>query len=475
MQSELQYTVYSPTSVIGIFNNALKLPATVNLIYLKGRYSYGGGKAYVNYYYDFLFSESDSVSIGVKMPGLLRSKIENNEIYTLRGYIEKRLRNSSIDLVFVVDEIVSQEEKTVSEEDIQRFELIQKKLELGTKNLETLIRSKILNNEKIKIANIYGHNAIVHRDFNEGLDVSQNQFDIQDFNCNITSATSITAKLAEVASQNFDLIALVRGGGDQQSFEVFNDIALANAFIDLEAITITAIGHTVNETLLDRLADRRFHLPHDYGASLHTIVNKLVEEKSNSRAILIEEVKKDVTKQFSEQVKTLEEQLKKKNEEFIEAQKTFKQNVEEQTKSFNDQLKVRNEEVEKLKKDLSEKHGEQIKTLTEQLTKKNDEFLKLQENNAKELENIHKNYQLQQANRLKEIEENKKEIAELHEKNIAAAVNEKTAQLNAKLLNVEKDLELAKSQSGKGSFNILYFVITLIIGLLLGFVFFKLL
>ena len=215
MQSELQYTVYSPTSVIGIFNNALKLPATVNLIYLKGRYSYGGGKAYVNYYYDFLFSESDSVSIGVKMPGLLRSKIENNEIYTLRGYIEKRLRNSSIDLVFVVDEIVSQEEKTVSEEDIQRFELIQKKLELGTKNLETLIRSKILNNEKIKIANIYGHNAIVQRDFNEGLDVSQNQFDIQDFNCNITSATSITAKLAEVASQNFDLIALVRGGGDQ--------------------------------------------------------------------------------------------------------------------------------------------------------------------------------------------------------------------------------------------------------------------
>ncbi len=43
---------------------------------------------------------------------------------------------------------------------------------------------------------------------------------------------------------------------------------------------------------------------------------------------------------------------------------------------------------------------------------------------------------MQQANRLKEIEENKKEIAELHDKNIAAAVNEKTAQLNAKLLNV---------------------------------------
>lgn len=475
MQEELQFTVYSPTSVIGIFNNALKLPATVNLIYLKGRYSYGGGKAYVNYYYDFLFSESDNVSIGIKMPGLLRSQIVNNDIYTLRGYIEKRLRNSSIDLVFVVDEIIALEEKTISEEDLKRYDLIQKKLEKDTVNLQTLIREKILSGQKIKIANIYGHNAIVQRDFSEGLDTSSTEFDITDFTCNITSATSIISQINNVSSGNFDIIALVRGGGDRQSFEVFKDLALAEKFIDLPALTVTALGHTVDETLLDKLSDRRFHLPHDYGASLHAIVNKLVEEKSNSRAILIEEVKKDVTKQFTEQVKTLEEQLKKKNEEFVEAQKTFKESVEEQTKTFNDQLKVRNDEVEKLKKDLSEKHGEQIKTLTEQLTKKNDEFLKLQENNAKELENIHKNYQLQQANRLKEIEENKKEIAELHDKNIAAAVNEKTAQLNAKLLNVEKDLELAKSQSYKGNFNVWYFFIALVIGLLLGFVFFKLL
>ena len=66
MSEEIKYEVYSPASVIGIFNNALKLPVTVNLIYLKGRYSYGMGKAYSNYYYDHLYSESDNSSIGVK-------------------------------------------------------------------------------------------------------------------------------------------------------------------------------------------------------------------------------------------------------------------------------------------------------------------------------------------------------------------------------------------------------------------------
>lgn len=532
MQSELQYTIYSPTSVIGIFNNALKLPATVNLIYLKGRYSYGAGKAYVNYYYDFLFSESDNVSIGVKMPGLLRSQVINNEIYTLRGFIEKRLRNSSIELVFVVDEIISQEEKTISDDDLKRYDLIQKKFEKDSIDLQTLIREKILSNQSIKIANIYGHNAIVQKDFSEGLDVSSTEFEITDFTCNITSATSIITQLNNISISNFDIIALVRGGGDRQSFEVFNDLALAEKFVALPVVTVTALGHTVDETLLDKLSDRRFHLPHDYGASLHAIVNKLVEEKSNSRAILIEEVKKDVTKQFNEQVKTLEIQLKKKNEEFVEAQKTFKDNIEKQTKTFNDQLKVRNEEVdklkkdlqqkhgeqvktledqlkkkneefveaqktfkesveeqtktfseqlkvrneevEKLKKDLSDKHNEQIKTLSDQLTRKNDEFQNLQKNSAKELENTHKNYQTQQAVRLKEMEDNKNEIAILHEKNILSAVKEKTAVLSATAESLaEENQQLRKINNSKK--NTIYTVLAFIVGALLSYFLFMLL
>ncbi|MCS3532877.1 hypothetical protein [Chryseobacterium sp. JUb7] len=45
MNNDINFQTYSPTSVIGLFSNALKLHATVNLIYLKGRYAYGGGKS----------------------------------------------------------------------------------------------------------------------------------------------------------------------------------------------------------------------------------------------------------------------------------------------------------------------------------------------------------------------------------------------------------------------------------------------
>lgn len=80
----------------------------------------------------------------------------------------------------------------------------------------------------------------------------------------------------------------------------------------MDALMVTAIGHTADETILDRLADKRFNLPHDYGVGLHVIAEKLFQEKSNSRALLIDEFKKYVKKQFSEQVETLEKQLKEK-------------------------------------------------------------------------------------------------------------------------------------------------------------------
>lgn len=437
---DVTYPVYSPASVIGIFSNALKLNATVNLIYLKGRYAFGGGKSYGNYYYDLLFSEGDHTSIGIRISSLLRSKIINNEVYTLRGFIEKNIKNSSIELRFVVDEIVQQEEKSISEEELERYGLIQKKLETGSKDLETLIRDKMLKDEKVRVANIYGNNAIVRKDFFEGLDVSRKYFDISDHSCNITSSTAIISKLKEISALDYDIVALVRGGGDRQSMETFNELSLSELFITMKPVTVTAIGHTVDETLLDKLADKRFHLPHDYGAGLHAIAEKLSHERSNSRALLIDEVKKDVTKQFSEQVETLEKQLKKKNEEFTEAQKIYKEQVENHNKTFTDQLKIRNEE-----------------------------FHKLQVASGKQLEDLQKNFQEQQKQRQAEMENYKKEIAILHEKNVQSGINEKTASLRILLENVRQDNVRLNQEVHRNKTNYGKIIIVFLIALIIGF------
>ncbi|WP_330746792.1 exodeoxyribonuclease VII large subunit [Chryseobacterium sp. CP-77] len=267
---------------------------------------------------------------------------------------------------------------------------------------------------------------------------------------------------------------MVRGGGDKQSMETFNDLQLSELFITIEAVTVTAIGHTVDETLLDKLADKRFHLPHDYGAGLHSIVEKLSHEKSNSRALLIDEVKKDVGKQFAEQVLTLEKQLKTKNDEFTEAQKNFKEQAENQIKIFTEQLKVRNEEVEKLKKDLTEKHGQQVKTLTDQLSKRNEEFQKFQESSAKQLQETQKSFSEQQKQRQQEMESYKKELNVLHEKNLQSVINEKTASLKAAVESLQQENVRLNTEVKNSKTDYLKIVIAAVIALVTGFLLAKL-
>lgn len=416
MSDQTTYQIYSPASVVGSFNNALIIPQTLSLIYLKGRYTAGQGKSYAGYYYDLFYSESDTTSISVKLSGILRSKLVNGEVYILKGFIEKSVRNSSIDLRFVAEEIVQQEERQFSEEDLKRYDLIQAKLEKGSRDLETFIREKKLRNEPIRIANIYGHSAIVQHDFNEGLNISSGEFEITDFTCNITSATSILQKLQELKPLQFDIIALVRGGGDRQSFDVFSDVDLANEFINLESITITALGHTVDESLLDKLADRRFHVPHDYGDGLHKIIEKLREEKSNSRAILIDEVKKDITKQFEEQVKTL----------------------------------------------------------TAQLGNKNREFAKLQDDSAKQIKDLTENTQKQLKAQSDEMAKYKTHIADLHAKNLKSAIQSETATLNARIESVSKENVRLQEELSKKKSSMLFYVVLLVIGIIIGFILTKL-
>ena len=208
---------------------------------------------------------------------------------------------------------------------------------------------------------------------------------------------------------------------------------------------VTAIGHTVDETLLDKLADKRFHLPHDYGVGLHAIAEKLSHERSNSRALLINEVKKDVSKQFSEQVETLEKQLKKKNEEFTEAQKTYKEQSEAHNKTFSDQLKVRNEE-----------------------------FQKLQYSSSKQLEELQKNFQEQQKQRLAEMESYKKEIVVLHEKNVQSAINEKTSSLLVNLETLKQENVRLNQEVQNNKTDYVKIIIAFVLALVIGFVLAKL-
>lgn len=346
--------IYSPSTILGVFANAIKTNADGKIILARGEYQEAdNSKQYSGYYYENIKSQNDNKFIKAKIPALLRSKLENNNIYIFKGYIEKKISHSTIELLFVVDEILQKEDRQINDEDVKRFEIIQQRIEKGFKDFESLVKEHIYNKKTIRIANIYGSTAIVDKDFNAGLGEASINFEIKPFRCNLSSATEIINQFKKLNTSEFDAIAIIRGGGDKPHMEIYNDTEIGEEIIKLKPLFITALGHVINDTLLDKLADKKFHLPHDYGNGLKVWVDEAKEELAKSKSFFIDQVKKDLTKTFEDQIKTKDETIKNLQKSYEE---NSKQMVNMATAEFKTKLDVSLLENKRLQDQIKEEY-----------------------------------------------------------------------------------------------------------------------
>jgi len=365
------HNIYSPGTLLGVYASAIHTQADGKILLARGIYLVSQNqKEYSGYYYETIQSPNENKSIRIKIPGLLRSKLENNHIYIFKGYIEKKINFSSIELVFVVDDILQKEENPISPEDLKRFDLLQKKVAKGFIDLEALVKEHIYTGKILKIVNIYGNTAIVNKDFDKGLADSITRFQVTDHRCNFNSKTELLATIRNLREMDYDVIAFVRGGGEKASMEVFNDPELGEEAINLKQILVTALGHTVDNTLMDKLADKKFALPHDYGNSLKVWVDEAIAEQAKSKSVFMEQVKKDLKKTFQDQITTLQKQLEIKNKEYETAQLKFKEMVEQNQKDKLETIQAKEKAFEA-----------SIKSLTEQIKAKEETLKAIQANN----------------------------------------------------------------------------------------------
>jgi exodeoxyribonuclease VII large subunit len=306
--------VYSPGTLLGVYASAIHTQADGKILLARGIYQASQNqKEYYGYYYETIQSPNENKSIRIKIPSILRSKLDNNQIYIFKGYIEKKINFSSIELVFVVDDVLQKEDNPISPEDLKRFNLLQKKITKGFRDFEAIVKEHIYKDKILKIANIYGNSAIVNKDFDKGLADSMISFQVTDYRCNFNSKTELIDIIKHLKEKDFDVIALVRGGGEKASMEVFNDPELGEESLGIRQVLVTALGHTVDDCLMDKIADKKFALPHDYGNSLKVWVDEAKAEQARSKSIFIGQVKKDLEKTFHDQISTLQKQLEVKN------------------------------------------------------------------------------------------------------------------------------------------------------------------
>ena len=290
--------VYSPNAIINLINNAISIKEEKAIIIIRGEFLSGQGKDYNGYFYDSLRDENGSCVLPLKISALDRSKVSNGAIIEIKGFITRKVDDKGfIKILANVSEVLGQKAPTFSDADLLAFELMQKKASIGFKDVEGFLSSCVIDNKRPVVKIVVGHTAIIDKDIQHSMGEAITFFNPQFIKINLSSVEAIVAQLSDPKAH---VLVIARGGGT--GLEIFNSVAIAEAALNCKSYLISAIGHREDVTLIDKLVDKNFITPTDVGNFFRAVYNKVSEQLVNSKGKLIEEVTKQVKKEFEEKI-----------------------------------------------------------------------------------------------------------------------------------------------------------------------------
>jgi exodeoxyribonuclease VII large subunit len=355
---------YSPAAVLNLFNNSISISQTTRIVQLKGIYVQGKGTQYSGYFYDTFRDEASDAAITILIPPLIRNELQPNKTVTVNGFVTRRVINTSgsIQIQLTVTDLVEQTQNKYNDEDLKKIELMQLKAISGYRDVYSWLKERIINEEAFKIGIIIGKSGIIDNDIKHQMRESIGFYDITFHRVNLSSEEDILITLDKLNNENYGLIAISRGGGD--NLDIFNRFVLAEKAVSLNSLFVTAIGHKDDVTLLQKVADKSFITPSELGQFLNDVYNHTVEELENSKARLIESVKLQLSANYQKEIDNLNEKLKANEELRIRTTKDLELVYKEKIELFNGQLAGE----QKLQAERIGILNEQIRNYKEQLS-----------------------------------------------------------------------------------------------------------
>ncbi len=323
---------FKPSELLNIFRNRLsKQDINMTLICLQGIY-WKSDRLYAGKGYDTLKDENSSEEITVVTPQSLRDNLTNGNLVTVHGTIDGRLQqNGSIRIQVNVSRVDKVKDIAISEDEMKRAEFRRIKTERGFKNVDNLLESKLLAGERPKVSLIYAGATITDADFDKGIASAKASIDFVDYRANFMDPPTACALLAKLDADDSDVIALVRGGGSDLAR--LDDIKIVEALTYLSKAWICSVGHEKDKLFIRNIADKVISVPFALATYFRDMVETVTEKRSKSRAVLVQEVKKQYEKQLDEANKR-NEMLTKQLEALRQSSAKMSEEVSKQTKAM---------------------------------------------------------------------------------------------------------------------------------------------
>ena len=396
--------LFKPSEIIAILRNHLATgQVNQKVVCLRGIYFKGG---YVNQYFhtatDRLVDESSSDELALSMPLNLRDDLENGNVITVHGVLDRSITNKGlIQIVLKVTEVEKIKELAVSEDEIKRTELRRIKSEKGFKNVDSILESLLYQDKRPQVALVYAETSITNDDFEKGVQAARTHIDFKEYRVSFAKTKVFCQTLKQLDAMNYDVIAIVRGGG--AGLEALDEVELLETLVTMNTAWMYGAGHEGEKLFILNIADKAIAIPHALGTYFRDITDGVIQKRNNSRAALVKEVEGQFKKQIEDsnkknqeltkQLEALQKQNKaqteasnKKIEELTKAQKEHEKVVKEMTEQHkkateeaNKLHKTQNEALQKANTQLQEQLKTQGKTLTdlqEQQKKQQGEFNK---------------------------------------------------------------------------------------------------
>jgi exonuclease VII large subunit len=304
---------YTPHALLHTLGNSLQSPLFNEVFRIKGIYKYGKGVNYNGVYYDILRDEQSESNVTLMTPERLRTSLSEGQLIEVSAFLTKRFQASSgrIDLILTLNELFSRKTNPVNEEETKALAVLRQKASLGYKDADSYIRKRLFAQQNIRITILVGMTAIVDQDIKHQIREAAVAYHIEYIRINLAQPAEIIRALKGYSDT--DILVIARGGGENLS--VFDNPTLAETALTIRPIFITAIGHSTDEPLLQKIADKSFITPTALGQYFHDLYNRTTDEFNDSRAKLIG----DLTKQIDLNYQTRLQDLQIRHQEALHA------------------------------------------------------------------------------------------------------------------------------------------------------------
>ena len=322
--------IYTVSDINNFIKAILTSEEKLKFIRVKGEIS--NFKAYPSGHFYFSLKDNDSVINAVMFAGYAKKVIftpKNGDEVTVLASVDSYVPRGSYNLnVFEMEEVGLGQ---------QLIELEKLKKQLMSEGLFDESRKRPINIYPNAIGVITAPNGAAIRDIVTNIKRRYPIADIYVFPSLVQGEQAPSELLkAFNKSQEYDLDTLIigRGGGASEDLSAFNDEKLVRAISKSKFPIIAAVGHEIDTTLIDYIADKRASTPTG-AAELATVDRREIEKEFNYATMQMEQAIINLIKNQKEELETLKEEISDSLKEKIESEKDELNHLKKQLEILN--------------------------------------------------------------------------------------------------------------------------------------------